>query len=188
MIEDREEQRPSAVRRRIMEGHETLRSMLDGIAQLAEGLRAGEQGARDSLRSSAESLLEAFEQHLELEDRILAPALEETPGFGPERSREMVEHHERQQEMLRAAISELHDADADALADRITEVARDLREDMEREDRDLLGPKVRAVLCSYGSGLPARARGPDAHAPIPARFPRRAPRSRVCRGRHWWRG
>ena len=138
------ELRPSQVRLAIANEHEELRRVLRDVDALAVLVIDGNRGAYEMLRLRAGQLYDALCKHTDLEDRILAPALRETPGFGEIREAQLLEHHREQRDQLHAALAELSSEDEvpAELATRIRDLLAHIRIDMAHEDRDLLNDKL----------------------------------------------
>jgi hypothetical protein len=136
--------RPSAVRKTIIEEHRLLRRRLLEVESLANAVLSGKDGALEPLRTHARALYVSLCEHIELENRILAPALRETAGFGEIRERQLLEHHEQQMRELRHAITDIDEGvhTADALATKVQGLVSEIRVDMAHEDRDLLNPNL----------------------------------------------
>lgn len=139
-----EDLRPSQVRARILEEHDELRRLLIDLDALADSVLRGQNGLGARLRDKATEIYEVLRDHIDLEDRILAPALRETPGFGELREQRLLEHHAEQRKRFEAAIAELRigPPPPESLARRIRELVADVRVDMAHEDKDLLNPEL----------------------------------------------
>jgi hemerythrin-like domain-containing protein len=135
---------PSEVRDNVLRDHVALRGMLDRIEHLAGAVDAGEPWRVAELRVCAEGLLEALESHMGWEDRYLAPALRDADAWGEEREARLRRDHVEQREVLRDALERLRDTARPALlvAHNLLELVALLREDMDEEERALLGPDV----------------------------------------------
>jgi len=133
---------PSAVRQRIVREHADLQAMMSRLEGLASEVSSGDRTAVEELRAGARGLYERLRAHIDLEDRILAPALRETAGFGEVREQQLLEHHRAQREELEAHLSALGDLLGPALADRLMVFIAEIRKDIESEDRDLLKPEL----------------------------------------------
>lgn len=142
---DREEElTPSQVRQRILDEHDNLRRLLIDLDALADAVLDGNSGLGARLRDKSTEIYEILRDHIDLEDRILAPALRETPGFGELREQRLLEHHAEQRKAFETAIAELRIGPPSprSLARRIRELVADIRVDMAREDKDLLNPDL----------------------------------------------
>ena len=135
---------PSEVRRRILEEHGKLRRLLIDLDALADAVLQGNSGLGARLRDKSTEIYELLRDHIDLEDRILAPALRETPGFGELREQRLLEHHAEQRKQFEDALAELRvgPPSPQGLARRIRELVADIRLDMAHEDKDLLNPDL----------------------------------------------
>ena len=130
----------SEVRSRILAEHRVLRRLLTQSDALAARVQQGNTDATAQLQAQCRELLRTLGRHLDLEDKLLAPALENTDAFGEERSKQMLAGHSLQREVLSAALKELDQADQNAhkVADDVRELIRDIRADMKSEEETLL--------------------------------------------------
>ena len=135
---------PSAVRGRILSDHAVLRRMLDRMEVLARSVLQGKDGLGDELRLQAGALEAGLRAHLELEERILVPALLEADAWGPQRVERFHAEHERQREMMDALwrARPLRERPTLEVALVVWGFARLLREDMASEERISLNPNV----------------------------------------------
>ncbi len=96
----------------------------------------------EELRAGARGLYERLQRHIDLEDRILAPALRETPGFGELREEQLVSHHDEQRKDIEAHLAALPEIKGPALAAQIVEFITEARAEIEHEDEDFLQPEL----------------------------------------------
>ncbi|MDH5671462.1 MAG: hemerythrin domain-containing protein [Myxococcales bacterium] len=131
--------RPSAVRERIVEEHARLRQQLDALDSAANRLETEGQAALPEALELSRGFHEALRDHIDLEDAILVPTLREADAWGPERADRLAEHHRQQRAEIRA-LGEADAAEADpvALADRLRQLCREIREDMKHEESGVL--------------------------------------------------
>ena len=136
--------RPSQVRARILEDHTALRRRLDEIERLANDVIANERCHIGGLRARAEDLLTTLREHMDWEDRYLAPALEDADAWGPERAALLDQDHRDQREFLGDVIERLQDQrqPAPLLASSLLDLVGHLRRDMEEEEGFFLDPDV----------------------------------------------
>ncbi len=130
---------PAAVRRLILADHAKLRRAVD---ELEARHRAAPVEGSEVLRAAFSALLGNLEQHIERENRMLAPALRESDAWGPVRAEAFARHHEAQHRELEAMHAIATDGDARTLADRVRRFINELRVEMDQEERDLLDPDV----------------------------------------------
>ncbi|MFT4627273.1 MAG: hypothetical protein ACI8PZ_005955 [Myxococcota bacterium] len=130
---------PSDVRRAVLAEHRQIRQRLDDLLEQAHG---GADAA--TLLTTCQALLPVLLDHIDLEDRILVPALREADSFGDVRVDMLVRHHEAQRVELRTAIAALGQPGTEraAILQAVRTLVYDLRIDMAEEDRDLLSPEV----------------------------------------------
>ena len=136
---------PSQVRSVILTEHKHLRGLLAQVVTSAEALLAQSSVAHwEKLREDGRILLGRLCNHIELENRILAPALRDTDSYGPLRARTLIEDHAQQRGQLEATLMLLDDPNQpmEGLAQRLLELVADVRADMAHEERDLLDPEL----------------------------------------------
>ena len=135
---------PSEVRDRILRDHDELRRKLYAIERLAKEVGHDERRHVGPLRTSAERLLADLREHMRWEDRYLAPALEDSDAWGPERAEQLAEDHREQRNYLAGVIAELQDQvrPAAVLATHLLELVRRVLRDMEEEEAFFLDPDV----------------------------------------------
>ncbi|MEM9860763.1 MAG: CBS domain-containing protein [Myxococcota bacterium] len=134
---------PAEIRTRILEEHKALRALLQEVEDRAERVLSGqvvEDDTQDaaSLPDVARELYAFMLRHLDVEDRILAPALEHADGFGQERARLLLDEHRKQRRGLRAALNALGEDSLRELAEYLVGFVNDVRADMAREESDVL--------------------------------------------------
>jgi len=134
----------SEVRAQILEEHVHLADQLKHVADLAGATLSGKTDAVAQLRSRGVMLYRELCDHLDVEDRILAPALGDTPGFGPLRKQQLLAHHAEQRSELREALSRLESGGGSdvEVASELLRLVAVIRDDMAQEERDLLDPNL----------------------------------------------
>ena len=139
---------PSEVRKRILEDHQALRGRLveieAAIAALGDEPTRADAATVATLREVGRATLEELLVHVDLEDRILAPALRETDAFGPVRADGMIAGHRKQREMWRQTLDRLATGSESTrgLVATMRELISELRDDMETEESELLDPTL----------------------------------------------
>jgi len=129
--------KPSEVRMLMMRDLEGVRTAVDALAQAADT-------DTTRLRVCSAELCRRLAAYLEREDSMLAPALEETDYWGPQRLEWMRGEHATHW----AAVGELAqaacrpDVDLVDLAARARRLRRDLHHDLDEEERCLLIAEV----------------------------------------------
>ena len=91
---------PSEVRERVLADHSTLHAMMDRLEVLARKVLQGRTSMAEELRKQARLLDRRLREHMELEERILVPALREADGWGPERVARFHDEHRRQRDIM----------------------------------------------------------------------------------------
>lgn len=138
---------PREICRRIREEHALLREQIAEIHALSEAFVADAAEVGKKLRERGLALLERLEQHLELEDTILAPALRAGDvASGTHRAERLAHEHHEQRELLRYLIGRLGmDSRPTVLVAReLRSFAQLLREDMNHEEENLLREELLA--------------------------------------------
>jgi hypothetical protein len=124
------------VRRRILDEHTRITGWLAELEHLATRLRGGEEDIRPEIQRRVAALRTFFLSHLELEEHVLAPALERAGGPGPERAARLRGEHASQ----RAALDRFADGlsapgvPPAELAAAVEGFVRDVRADMRAEE------------------------------------------------------
>jgi hypothetical protein len=149
--------RPSQVRERVLRDHVELRQRIDEIERLARDVVSNERRHIGGLRARAEELLAALAEHMRWEDRHLAPTLEDSDAWGPERADMLCEDHREQRAFLSGVIERLQDQRVPtvALAANLLDLVARLNRDMEEEealflDADLLRDDVVGIAVETG--------------------------------------
>lgn len=135
--------RPSQVRARILREHATLRSRLDQLTRETAALQAGDERAVERALALSGELLELLGDHLDLEDRVLAPVLKDADSWGDIRAARLLQHHAEQREQLHGiARSSRTQQSPMALAALLDALIDDLRIDMDHEERSVLSTEL----------------------------------------------
>ncbi len=132
--------RPSEVRTRILGEHIELRSVLGAVDDLARRVAIGDTAAVETLRERALELHDMFASHLDLEDRILIPAIRKADSWGPERADQLAAEHREQREFLQYMLARICDTNRPTIL-----LSRELRnfvecilDDMVHEEKTIL--------------------------------------------------
>lgn len=130
---------PSQVRERIISEHERLLGLLEQVDVVARQALGGDTTVEARLRQWAKDLYGFLQAHLHLENEILVPALADTPGFGKERAEALRAEHREQSTVFERVLGRLaRKAGPKELATELQELARSLRDDIEREQQEFL--------------------------------------------------
>ena len=127
------EQKPSDVRKQILADHEVLRRMLERLEVRARRVLQGKSKAAPGLPKEFEALESRLRGHIELEERILLPALLAADAWGRERVERCYEEHARQREIMDAVRASERTPNEFALL--AWGFVRLIREDMAEEER-----------------------------------------------------
>ena len=138
-----ERPKPSEIRERILDQHRQLRALLDALAEDVARLKAGEDVALQDLKSRASALHESLCRHIDEEEELLLPELEQADGFGPARVAALRAEHAEQRAVLgRVTESIRQSTDAGTLVARIEALIARIRSDMEEEEATHLSSAV----------------------------------------------
>lgn len=134
---------PSQVRNRILEDHNEIRALLEKLEEL-EAAPAGE-AASVELINAATTLKTKLRAHIELEDEILDPALNEVGDAWRKLRQQKLQDLHVEHERLLATLDEVLKSDPVAskpLHDTVNALIASVREDMELEESILLSDNV----------------------------------------------
>jgi len=138
---------PSQIRAVVSAEHIHVGGLLDrterAAQQVADDCVRGDARARE-LHESTHHLVTAMRAHLELEDRLIAPALAQADGFGDVRSRQLVSEHDAQKRQLEAIVASLDDPAQPlaGVARALAKLAATLRDALHAEELELLRPEL----------------------------------------------
>jgi acetoin utilization protein AcuB len=138
---------PSQVLEVMHTEHVNIAQLLERAEDQAQGVLSGEHyGDREvhALRDAARQLYTGLTAHIELENRVLAPALKETDAWGPLRAEQLIQSHAEQKRVLEGALMELDDLaqPAESLAVHVKAVVELIRQDLAYEEQALLCPEL----------------------------------------------
>jgi len=71
------------VRERVLAEHARLRTVIHDVDRLATAVAAGDFGKSERLRERAERLYRMLNEHIDHEERVLAPIVERIDAWGP---------------------------------------------------------------------------------------------------------
>jgi hemerythrin-like domain-containing protein len=128
-----------AARDRILREHAELRGCLDEIDALLTRLEGGLAAAVGPLCERGLALYERLRAHIDLEDRILAPALRAQGEAGARLAEELEREHEEQRELLAFLGARLAQPrrPTELVVRELASFVAYLREDMTREEGTL---------------------------------------------------
>ncbi len=134
---------PGALRSLILGQHERIRGLLSLLEDKATHMLASvtpHPRALKETRQLALALCSVMASHIELENRILAPALAGLDAWGPVRAQQLRAEHEDQLVRLRAYAQALRRRTSSGaeLAASAWELVMLLREDMQHEEASVL--------------------------------------------------
>lgn len=144
---EQEELMPSQVRNVILSEHVHIRHLLDRSEEHAQRiLSGGGFGEFEvlALRGIAYQLYTGVCRHMELENRVLAPALASLDAFGNVRSDRLINEHAEQKVMLERVVAQFDDpSETPAVrAAALMHLIGTLRHDMDIEEQTLLNPDL----------------------------------------------
>ncbi len=144
----------SDARAAILSCHDELRGLVEETIHSADDAGTSDWGDFEPLRAHALELYEAFEEHMNFEERILPTALRDVIGWGSELQAQVVEGHEKLRADLAAAMLALK---PDAVSRvRLIESVRafvdTLLEDLTTEERCLLRADLDAMASDAHGG------------------------------------
>lgn len=135
---------PESILQRVIAEHDVLRGMIERTEVLAKRVVQGRVRFAKDLRDQLKVLEGRFLQHIEMEEKVVAPALLAADAWGPARVERMHEEHARQREILTEMWSAGRHGEPNifVLALASWGFVRMLREDMEEEERVSLNDRV----------------------------------------------
>ena len=145
----------SDARAAILSCHDELRGMVEETIHSANDAGMSDWGDFEPLRARTPWMLyEAFEEHLDFEERILPTALRDVIGWGAELQAQVVEGHEKLRADLASAMSALKpDAVSRArLIESVRAFADTLLDDLTTEERCLLRADLDAMATDSHGG------------------------------------
>jgi hypothetical protein len=129
------------VRARVLAEHARLRTAICDVDRLAIAVAAGDLGKVDILRERAELLFRMLTEHIDHEERALAPIVERIDAWGPVRLEQMLHDHAGQRMALKQAVHDLG-VEGRSLGQAVQSMCWELLHDMKREEHDLLHPDL----------------------------------------------
>lgn len=133
--------KPSEIRSVILAEHAVLRSRLDEIEAALER-SAADGTSRRSLPGQLTRFCEEFLRHIEHEETILMPVLADIDNWGPIRIEQMDAEHAEQRRTMDELSRRSPDPDFAGYAATVRAFVREIRADMESEERECLSRDV----------------------------------------------
>jgi acetoin utilization protein AcuB len=145
---------PSQVREVILSEHVHIRGLLDRAEHAARQVRESptDEGS-ERLAAAGGQLYASLGAHMELENRVLVPALESIDAWGRVRAEGLRREHAEQKGALEAAQAELGRSEQPARekADGVLRMVAMLRKDLELEEETLLSARLLQDALPVGS-------------------------------------
>lgn len=143
----------SAARDAILSRHDELRCLVTETIHLADDAIWSDRDC-EPLRVHAKELYEAFEEHMEFEERILSTALRDVIGWGSSLQAQMEEEREKQRAILASAMSALtpEGLSPAGLIESVRTVADTLLLDLQSEEQCLLNADLDAIAIDSQGG------------------------------------
>ncbi len=130
--------KPSEVRKQILDQHAALRVHLDALQAALDA-----SVASAVLKSAAKEVHGELMRHIDAEEKILLPELQEVDGWGAERVAALQTEHAEQRSLLGALVTSIEASASDQeLTERILELITRIRTDMDEEEKTHLTTKV----------------------------------------------
>lgn len=135
---------PSQVRDRILMDHAVIRDRLSALSSLIEEARSGDSHAGQQLGRRGRSFLEFFIAHIELENRLLVPALRQVDAWGDVRADRVRKEHAEQMTEVQLLLEEFGDpfTGSQEIATRLEDFIAVLEVDMAAEEKATLNPDL----------------------------------------------
>ncbi len=138
---------PSQIREMMRAEHANIRQLLERTADQAQLiLDEKEPGDRQigALRDTARQLYASLTAHIELENRLLVPALKQTDAWGPMRADGLITCHEQQKRAVEGTLMELDDLSQPpkTLAAHVESLVESIRLDLDSEETNLLDSEL----------------------------------------------
>jgi len=143
----------SEARAAILSCHDELRGLVTETIHVADDATESERDC-EPLRAHARELYEAFEEHMDFEERILPTALRDVIGWGFVLQAQVVEGHEKQRAILASAMSALEPGGLppDRLVQSVRSFADTILVDLKTEESCLLSADLDALTIDSRGG------------------------------------
>ncbi|MEM9194442.1 MAG: CBS domain-containing protein [Myxococcota bacterium] len=129
---------PSAIRKRALNEHRTMRRQIDLIEELSGRILGGNEDLEGELRLAATDLYRTLNQHILMVEALVVPVLESADAFGPQRRKALEEEHARQKNELRkilAVVAEEGTGPVRTLAEALGPLIEALRSEIAHEEQ-----------------------------------------------------
>lgn len=133
---------PSELRARVLAEHVQLRKLLSEVIGVATRALAGEKTNPARLHAKARQLRAALLAHIDMEDKLLYPAILDLDAWGPVRADRMKQEHAEQRAALARFAAVEWRVTTVELARALDELGNHILEDMHREEQELLDPDL----------------------------------------------
>lgn len=127
---------PHEVAVRVRREHAIIRALLDDVERACVAATERRPGGLDQLLRAVWGLHVTFEEHLAMEEALVAPIIRVRETFGDARADDMTYEHEQQRRVLLELVddTERDTQDTDALVAQTTALVNAFRADMIAED------------------------------------------------------
>lgn len=128
--------RPREVAARVRREHAIIRALLDDVQRACDAATERRSGAVDQLYRAVWGLHVTFEEHLAMEETLVAPIIRARETFGDARADDMLCEHDQQRRVLLELVDETErdTKDVDALIAQTRGLVEAFRKDMIAED------------------------------------------------------
>jgi iron-sulfur cluster repair protein YtfE (RIC family) len=136
--------KPREIRHYILTDHAFLRGMLDELDQRAFRVLEGREEELPTLRDYGLLFHSKFAEHLDFEDRFLAPALRTAGLAGIDHAKHLADDHREQRELLNYIVSGLRDRSrpAQVVAGELRSLVELILDDMAMEEMTIIKSAV----------------------------------------------
>jgi len=134
--------KPSELRARVLTEHVQLRKLLSETIGVATRTLAGEKTNPARLHAKARQLRAALLAHIDMEDKLLYPAIVDVDAWGPVRGDRMRHEHGQQRAALARFAAVEWRVTTVELARALDDLGNQILEDMHQEEQELLDPDL----------------------------------------------
>lgn len=126
---------------RILREHREIRNLLDRLDATVQAVSAGDRRRLRRAQALRDRLCGRVAAHVELEAAILEPALRKADGWGDARVAKLCQH-QRAQRVALDGLTKHETLEPARFAERLGRSVTCLREEIEREESELLDPEL----------------------------------------------